>query len=475
MNYLTHLRNFFLSALFLMHTPSIYSNGWLPDSLPISPTVPIAPADSVNLAYDPVHHITIATWVQASNSAPYYSVWNGTTWSDAAPIPPSASRTAYMNVTVAFDASLRENIAIWRDDRVPEEIVYNLFNGTTWTTAQSFATPTSVNNWPNIVYDAANGQAIALWPDIRQTPYYSTYNGTSWSTPAVISRTIVVTDLVNGAYDAGTGTVIAGMNDDSTVGLVTFSYNGTSWSGPTRVNNTFSSRDINMVYDPSIGQLVGVWSATTGGQPPFYSLYNGTSWSTEMTIPAGTSTGTGAEVKLTYSPDLMSVFAAWQDSNTSFPFYSIFNGTSWTAGAPIPSSTSVTSYDVNLAYDAAAFQVVAAWGETDLPFYQIYQITPAPMPPTGLVAHTVCNDFGTMSELIATLTWTLSPSTGVTAYQIYRNGVLVATVSGSTTTAILHNLARGTSTFSVVAINASGFASTAAIVTVKEPKCRGCS
>lgn len=91
----------------------------------------------------------------------------------------------------------------------------------------------------------------------------------------------------------------------------------------------------------------------------------------------------------------------------------------------------------------------------------------APNPPTALQGRYVTNDFALFYENCATLNWALSDSTGVVAYNIYKNGVQIGTVNGSTNQYENHDQDKSSPVvYTVKAIDSSGNESSAATVTL---------
>ena len=77
------------------------------------------------------------------------------------------------------------------------------------------------------------------------------------------------------------------------------------------------------------------------------------------------------------------------------------------------------------------------------------------------------NDFGLMYELFNTVNWSASTSTGVTGYNVYLNGELVATVGPSVLSYTDRNIAQGVSnTYSVIAFNSYGIKSSPISITI---------
>src|ERR1700761_4889323 len=54
-------------------------------------------------------------------------------------------------------------------------------------------------------------------------------------------------------------------------------------------------------------------------------------------------------------------FAAWMDSDTQAPTYSIYSNGSWSPAAAIDANTAVGELNVYLAYDSSSGNMFAAW------------------------------------------------------------------------------------------------------------------
>lgn len=93
--------------------------------------------------------------------------------------------------------------------------------------------------------------------------------------------------------------------------------------------------------------------------------------------------------------------------------------------------------------------------------------SPSILPPSHLIGFQRKNNFGLLYELFNTLEWQLSSSADVQGYNIYRNDVLLATVSASTTSYENHNQPRGVAVvYSLVAFDSDGNVSSPVTVTV---------
>ncbi len=72
--------------------------------------------------------------------------------------------------------------------------------------------------------------------------------------------------------------------------------------------------------------------------------------------------------------------------------------------------------------------------------------TPSISPPSNLTGHQKRNDFGLVFELFNLLKWEASPSTGITGYFVYRDGIKIATLDASTLEYEDHNRKNGVTT-----------------------------
>ena len=88
-------------------------------------------------------------------------------------------------------------------------------------------------------------------------------------------------------------------------------------------------------------------------------------------------------------------------------------------------------------------------------------------PPTNLSGIQQKNNFGSVYELVNSISWSAS-SSSVSGYRVYRNGVLIATLNSSTYGYDDHNIQKGVATlYSVRAYNSLGNQSSAVDITIR--------
>ena len=94
-------------------------------------------------------------------------------------------------------------------------------------------------------------------------------------------------------------------------------------------------------------------------------------------------------------------------------------------------------------------------------------VPPVPTAPTSFHGKMKKNDFGLVKEYFIKLTWSASTSSDVQGYRLYRDGVLITTLSSSTLSYEDHNLHKNQLyVYSLVAFNSSG-TSTPVTLTIK--------
>lgn len=143
-----------------------------------------------------------------------------------------------------------------------------------------------------------------------------------------------------------------------------------------------AEQDVMMAYYPKLKQVVAAW-VNIHDTLPYYSVYNGTGWSPGQPFLLTNTITAETNVTLQSFPKLQIIVAAWGDTIFSQSYYSIFNGTSWTTPAFIdPLNTFPVKDQVRMTYDKLNNRIIAAWGETSYPNDPIYAILAGSTVPT---------------------------------------------------------------------------------------------
>lgn len=474
----------YLTAFMLLLQIGAFAD-WLPASQPI----PMGTSTGINFTdvyttYDAANQTVVAAWSNLSDSAAYYAVYDGSTWiTPGTPIPLGASGGVDHDVTLTYDAATQTVIAAWGSNFIP---YYAVFDGTSWTTPGTIiplgtSTGVFVRNNVNVTYDPANQTVIAAWGDTVTTlPYYAVFDGSSWTTPG----TQIPSGLSSGVlrdvtviYDAANQTIIAAWAD----GVIQLPYyavfDGSSWTTTgTRIprgGSTGAFDDVNLVYDAVNQTVIAAWGDAST-RAPYYAVFNGSSWIAAELISPIPNVGAfvNRNISMAFDSSSQIVIAAWSSSADALPYYSIFTGTSWTTIAPVPVAPSLgAGTNVILVFDPAAAQTVATWSDltaTPQGFFNIFVGEPVVVqePPATLTVNGCRLTFASQQVWINQLIWTPSLSLDVVAYNIYRNGALIATVSADT---FLYNdpvNTQGVDVYGVTSVSSTGAESVPITVTV---------
>lgn len=455
-----------LSCLFSVTT---YAASWSP-AAPITNSSPAY--KEVSVSSIPTTGQFIATWTATNDSNyPTYSIYTpGSGWSNPARISNSPSSIVLYNVLTSVNPTTGVVLAAWGDMTDSNPPIY------------SFYTPSSgwgaIGTIPGISgdYDAdvslsfipTTGGFIATWTDNNTFfPYFSIYTpGMGWSTSAQISGTFTNYFNVFTSVNPATGTILATWGDGNPPYYPTYSfYNGSTWSAPLPITTSSTVRfyDVNSSFNSVTGQFLAMWGDDSTGLPT-YSFYTaGSGWSPIATL--SDSSGVAGDIINSVDPLTGQILATWSDyNNHNYPTYALYTpGSGWSSVATI--STSFPAYsDVITSFDPITSQFFGTWADTNNNNYPTYSSLFLPFPPpSGLKGVQKKNNFAIVSELFNSLTWQNDP--GATSYQIYRNGILIATLDGNATSYEDHDQPRKKQTYSVIAVHASG-ASTAATVVV---------
>lgn len=433
-----------LIALSLICQVGLYADAWKPIAELIPPGSSTGVSYNVNVAYDVNNKTTVAAWADRSSSnIPFYAVYNGSIWTTSGtPIPLGASTGVRYDVHLSFNSDNNTVVAVWVDTNTLLPY-YAIFDGTIWTTPGSpipVGSSTGAKDNVFLAYNESNQTLVAAWSDdTTSLPYFAVFDGSIWVTtgssiPAGTSDGVY--DNVYLTYNPSNMTVIAAWGNISGLQLPYYSvFNGSSWTIAALIpvgTSTGVVDDVHLVYNSATQTVIAAWS----NRPttlPYYSIFNGIGWTAASPIPNGTSSGAYGNITLAYNLDNQTILGAWSDSVLYVPYYSIFNGVSWSTGTLIPYAPSDgINYDIPLSYNVNSHQMVAAWGNypnNPDPYFQIYNTT---VVPSSLTGRSFYNKFASQKAWVNQLNWTPFSYLNMIGYHIYRNGTLIATVNADT-------------------------------------------
>jgi len=416
-------------------------------------------------------------------------------------------------VDVAMDNSGTATV-IWSNNNGTNEVRTAFYDGSTWTpgsptplevTAGFVVSPSVAMNGPN--------SAVAAWIDVDNSLVRSSFlSGGVWSAPTTIAAD---GGSVRVAYSTN-GTAVAGFGSPNPAAA---NYIGGSWQAPVPLDAGTTFGPVEVGIDAS-GNALAVWVDNTT-LSILASFFDGSSWQSPITL--GTSTGSPFFPSVAMAPGGTAV-ATWTTGDVPSPGYSrSFDGATW--GPALQFAPDVNSEVVPVQVDDfgnaivlfgtpailpmnarlwsaklplgggvwSNFQVVStafspishfdfmstdlsnngygfgAWVDrTSESFFFYASVDPVILPPVNIQGSVCKNKFATQTDRINVITFTPSPSPGVTSYELRRNGVLIAVIPGTGPFIYLdHNRCKNVpDVYTLVAVGVGGV-STPVTVTVQ--------
>ena len=429
-----------------------------------------ATADGPDVAMDSNNN-ALAIWRSDTTHNVRAGFFNGSSWSTPVDLDVGAGFLFGPSQVVAMSGP-GEGVAAWIN-ATTLRVVADFFTGGSWQTSTpiDIGIPPLVNPAdPSISY-SSNGSVIAAWLDLgTSTVYANNYIGGSWQTAQIIGMLSGSPSNVETGIDAN-GNGLAAWVDSS--GNVNASYfNGTNWEAPVLVTtNSPMSQYVSLSMSPS-GQAIVIWEDTSDNG--FSSSFNGTTWSTPIPFASnlegpGSFLVPGANVAMNSDNN---AFVVWGDGTSSNVFSATLpsGANAWSAPeliGPIPNFFSLV--DSSLSDNGAGFVI---WVDENLAeggSNVFGSAAPALFPPVSMIKGRVCkNRFATATDRVKIITWTPSSNPTTVAYQIRRNGVLIATIplSGPFTYRD-HHRCKHSDVYTVTEINALGEENNLLTVTIK--------
>jgi len=383
------------------------------------------------------------------------SYFNGTSFSPAVTIG-SDGDTAYAP-QIAID-NAGHAVAIWVSEST-SLVDSNIFNGTGWTGAVAISTePTSSNN----ISLAMNrsGIAFASWVQNsgNNVTHAALFNGTSWGTPVVLSSP------ASDSYSPAIAINSSGLAAAAWVtNAQTFSslFNGLGWGSATMLSQTGSGWG--EVEKPAVtinasGDAIVVWQQLSPVEQwqILGRSWNGTAWSTDLLGIYNTFSGTLGGFGLSdqylsaYLPevslnDLGDAIVCWEteyqahthNQTHSINVVTLQSGT-WSYATPISlgasGEASINAHNSQLGFNNAG-QVVVGWqfynGTTTVAQASTNQLSSL-FPPSSASGSQHIHRVPFQVQRVNKINWEPTPEQTEVSYRIYRNGILLVTVSAGT-------------------------------------------
>ncbi len=444
----------------------LFSASWtLPDTIT---TTSIEQWD-VFCSFDPSTGQFLATWGDRDTYAPMYAFYiPGTGWTDP-PLQISSGTVVGLSVITAYIPSTGQFLAAWADEHNDSYPTYSLYTpGPGWSAIDTIANSSPVSENVYLSFDSNTGQVLATWSDDNTNLVdYALYTpGTGWSAVNTIASSTNANSVIT-SFDSITGKTLAAwfLPDSPNDPYYSVYTPGSGWSVPDTISTDINAgNNVYLSFDPTTGKTLATWPDV--GMAPYYALYTpgtgpGTGWSAAKILPGGSEVLT--MITTCFDPILGRFLAAWGASNDgNQAIYAIYTpatgATGWNAPDYIVvSPESLPRQDIFLSFDASTAKILGTWGASNnnnYPTYAFFTAPPPPDSPTGFRGVQNNNNFAIVSERYNTLSW--NAASELTGYYLYRNGQLIATLSGNAHSYVDHDQPKRQQTYALVAFNGDG-------------------
>lgn len=454
MRYLTIFMSFALSAFAFNLTPSAQIPG-----------ISGSAYQNVVSLFIPSTQQVMAVTTDANTQFPMCAMFDGMNWFNQTAIPMGSSSGVYFNVGLSFDMMRNQVVCAWADKNT-RQIYYAVYD----VGMQYWITPGTPMNGNSAFIDVKlasdySGNTVAVWGDIQgfHAGFYSVYSYGSWSPPQQVGGFTQYN--YNIAYNPNTNQMVAVWGDEQTWQPHYSVYSNGTWSDPQTMplgSANGVSFDMTVVFNNYMGNMMAAF-INAADNVPYYTTFDGMSWATPT--PITTSVNAFHNVCLALGDGMNQIVASWETLSGNVPYMATYNGNFWTTiPVPIASQNETAEYNVNISYmpNGAFPGPVITWvNSSQMPLYSTGTTNAPPStlppymppPPPGATGGTGATGIpfipGGISppgsidgnqyqivipvnkKYIDTITWTPSNSMNVVAYNVYRDGMLVATVNAN--------------------------------------------
>jgi len=406
----------------------------------------------------------LAIWSTNSISELHSSYFNGTVWTPGSPDPFGAPSTSFSIPIVDMNGPTTA-LAVWRDVTT-QDIYSSFFSAGTWTTA-TVAAP-SDGNQLSMAY-SANGTAVIGYNDSSNAIIVSNYIGGVWQAPVTLDpSTPFANHNVRVGIDASGNALAIWVNNAGDVQASSFTAG--SWQAPVTISTSTGNDPFSTALAMNAsGQAVAAWINVAG--VGFSNSYNGTSWGTQLQFASSTTYPemTGDYVSINSAGNAL-IMISPVGTNELYSAKLPLGGV-WSAPAFIADTDplQLVLFIPSLSDSGFGFAGFAPGIENLTYFASVEIVTFPPLPPATITGSVCKNRFATQTDRINTITWTASPTPGVIAYIVRRDGVIVAEVLPTDPFIFIdHNRCKGVpTTYTVTAVIVPGIESAPVTIVVQ--------
>ena len=199
------------------------------------------------------------------------------------------------------------------------------------------------------------------------------------------------------------------------------------------------------------------------------SMWNGSVWSTPDVLSSSDQGDANLpQISMNTSGSAVTIWEKIDELNDNRIQASRWNGSSWSALPDTLSDGGQNAYTPQISIDANG-NAIAVWRRFDGSNYRIQAAFFTNIaPPKTFFGEKITNRFPLQSECFNRLEWTSSISDGIANFKLFRNGVLIVTLSSDKFIYDDHlRPCNGSDTYSIISIDNQGNESSPLIITIR--------
>lgn len=426
-------------------------------------------------AYDSANNQFMFTWLSGASRIDYV-LFNasGAQIGSQQSLPGSASSSPF----ICYNSVNKQYLITW----IAGSVYYGILSDTgSLVVASNVVSPGILNGDPTCCYNSTNNQYCITWTaqnGLTSSTYFAILNA-----DGTVAKDATVIPGVAGETTANATDSFATYNSKDNQYL--FTWLGVTGGPQTTVFAIYDAQGNEVVPaqivpqfpdDPMLGtrghppfscynsinnQYMIAWSGQgSGAFRAFFAIYNAAGVAVVPATELVTPSGAYQTPVCSYNVRNNQYFASWNDSYTQ-ALCAIIDADGTVASAEIELPLLPYGEPISPIFNSFSVQndsyFITWYDSTNTNAYvNIFTLTPNLLPPTNVTGQRTLNRFANYGEFVTQLTWTPSLAPNIVSYNIYREGILIATLPGSAASFTIHNQPRVPTIYAVQAINNFG-------------------
>jgi len=213
---------------------------------------------------------------------------------------------------------------------------YRTYNGSTLSAESAFTlSNTDSLHWVRLASKPGADEIVAVTLDHSKDICAAVWNGSSWGNGVLLDTNTKATgdEGMAAAYETTSGKAMVVW---STTGFNSFKYrtwSGSSWSSAAN-GPTMGSKEphwFKMARDPASSSNQILLSCVDGNRTIYVVSWNGSAWSTALTVETGTPDANSREFDVAYEGGGTRAMVAWGRSGSNNFYYRTWSGSAWSS------------------------------------------------------------------------------------------------------------------------------------------------